>query len=129
MEFGEAVKQLMQARGLTNRGVTIKTSIDHGTVNNMRQGMVPKKGVILDFALGLGENVNEWLVLCGYDPIPEELVSDVTKADRVREAVTEYLVNTSPGDIIAILTKNPDKLSQSDRERIIQFAEQLKQEA
>jgi hypothetical protein len=46
----------MAARGLSNRGVMIKTEgkVDQGTVNNMRKGMVPKKGVLIDFATALG---------------------------------------------------------------------------
>ena len=93
-EFGKAVDDAMKARGLSNRGVMIKSrgKIDYGTVQNMRSGLVPKKGVVIDFAITIGEDINHWLTLAGYDPIPTELIGDIASADRVKEQVAEYLV-------------------------------------
>jgi len=58
----------------------------------MAQGIVPGADHIIAWAKGLRQDINKWLTLAGYDPIPEELVCDVTKADRVRERRATYLI-------------------------------------
>jgi hypothetical protein len=58
--------------------------IDYGTVQNMRHGYVPKKGIIVDFAITLGEDINYWLTLAGYEPIPTALVQDPKRYQRIR---------------------------------------------
>ena len=74
--FGNEVKRVMAATGLSLRAVEYKTGIDHTTVLGMVNGRVPKKGTIIDFAQGLGENINTWLSLAGYDIIPEHLIRE-----------------------------------------------------
>ena len=91
-EFGAEVRARLKGKGWSYRRATIATGIDHGTIGMMASGVVPKKGVVIDWATHFGEDVNKWLVLAGYDPIPEELVCDVTTADRVREDHALYLV-------------------------------------
>lgn len=80
----------MKERGWSYRRARIATGIDHGTIGDMATGVVPRKGVVVDWAQTLKENVNWWLELAGYDPIPENLVCDFA-SDRVREHVLEYM--------------------------------------
>jgi transcriptional regulator with XRE-family HTH domain len=80
-QFGEAVSELLDSRGLSLRAAALKTGVDHTTISQMRTGMVPKKGIIIDWAVGLGEDINHWLTLAGYEPIPESLVTE-TKPDK-----------------------------------------------
>jgi transcriptional regulator with XRE-family HTH domain len=75
-QFGEAVSELLDARGLSLRAAALKTGVDHTTISQMRSGMIPKKGIIIDWAVGLGEEINHWLKLAGYEPIPENLITE-----------------------------------------------------
>ncbi len=86
------MRSAMDTHGLTLRGAEYRTGIDHTTILNMRNGRVPGKGAVIDFAIGLGEDVNAWLELAGFEPIPGELVCPVLP-DRVREDITRYLVD------------------------------------
>jgi len=56
----------------------IKTGIDHTTIMAMSHGRVPKKGLVIDFATGIGEPVNKWLQLAGYPPLPTEPTATAT---------------------------------------------------
>lgn len=69
--FGAAVRQLLGQRKLSLRAAAYKTGLDHTTIMDMGRGHVPQRRTVMDFARGLGEPVNKWLQLAGYDPIPE----------------------------------------------------------
>lgn len=73
-KFGAAVRELLDSRGLTLRAASLKTGVDHTTIKQMRDGLVPKKGIVIDFAQGMDENINHWLELAGYEPIPPRLI-------------------------------------------------------
>ena len=68
-KFGEAVSRLLDERGLSLRAQRLWTGIDHDTAALMRQGVVPRMDKVIQFAQGLGLEINEWLVLAGYDPL------------------------------------------------------------
>ena len=91
-EFGRAVKRELEDRGWSYLRACVGTGIPGATIGRMAQGIVPGADHVIAWAKGLRQDINKWLTLAGYDPIPEELVCDVTKADRVRERVAAYLV-------------------------------------
>jgi hypothetical protein len=70
--FGAAVGRLLDERSLSLRAQRHLTGIDHDTASQMRRGVVPRMDKVIQFAQGLGLNVNEWLVLAGYAPIEPE---------------------------------------------------------
>src|SRR3954452_16931856 len=70
--FGEAVCRVLDERGLSLRAQRALTGIDHDTASQMRQGVVPRMDKVIQFARALGQNVNEWLELAGYQPIEPE---------------------------------------------------------
>lgn len=65
-DFGERVRQVLGKMSL--RGAMLKTGIDHTVIGKMRMGFVPRSETVIRFARGFGLGVNEWLVLCGYEP-------------------------------------------------------------
>jgi lambda repressor-like predicted transcriptional regulator len=109
-QFGEEVRKRLEQHGWSFRGATIATGIDYGTIGNMASGMVPRKGVIVDWAIALKEDVNWWLELAGYPPIPPEVL------------------HPKPGDIIVVLKDESTQLTEEQRSEIIEFAEKLKRE-
>lgn len=86
-EFGRIVRDRLKEKGWSFRRACIATGVDYGTIGNMADGIVPRKGHVIDWAIGLGEDINYWLALAGYDTIPPKLVSG---AEEVREATEEY---------------------------------------
>ncbi len=86
--FGEEVQRVLKEHGWSYRRATIATGVDYGTVGNMAMGMVPRKGVVIDWAIGIKEDVNRWLELADYEslppqPLPVETVDEII--DRIRE--------------------------------------------
>ncbi len=68
-EFGEAVRRVLSEQGLTLRGASLRTGLNHVTVMNMTNGVVPRSETVLRFARGFGLHVNHWLELAGYEPL------------------------------------------------------------
>ena len=89
-EFAEAVAEALRHHNLTLRGAEYKTGIDHTTVTKMVNGLPPSRGKVIEWAEGLGENINHWLELAGWEPIPPALVEGGI-SDRVIERAAEYL--------------------------------------
>lgn len=79
-EFGKAVRQKLEEKGWSFRRATIASGVTYGTIGNMAAGMVPGRDHIIDWAVALGEDVNYWLKLAGYEPIPCNLVSKEGKS-------------------------------------------------
>lgn len=57
--------------GMSYRAADTKTGVSYGTISNMAAGRVPEMENIVKFAVGFGQDVNEWLRLAGYDPMPD----------------------------------------------------------
>lgn len=93
----EAVEEAMTRHGLSLRGMEYKTGINHTTILQMKNGRVPSKGIVIDLAVGLGEDVNKWLELAGYPPLPYRTVT--APADQVREVMSKYAV---PGRVLTV---------------------------
>lgn len=92
-EFGEEVAEKLKQKGWSYRRAKIATGIDHYTIGEMASGVVPKKGAVIDWAQALHENVNKWLVLAGYDPIPEELIIEPGKRILLKPVPPEVQAN------------------------------------
>ena len=92
--FGEEVRKRLVAKGWSFRRATISTEIPHTTIGAMADGVIPGEDHIIKWAKALKEPINEWLTLAGYDPIPEELISERPDPMLVREQMAEYLVET-----------------------------------
>ena len=58
----------MAAHGATLREARRKTGNGITTVAEMARGIIPIRNVVIEFAVGLGEPVDEWLRLSGYLP-------------------------------------------------------------
>ena len=61
----------------------------------MSDGMVPGADHVIQWAKALKEPINKWLELAGYEPIPEELISERPDPMLVREQMADYLVRTN----------------------------------
>lgn len=72
-DFAARVLAVLGAMSL--RGAMLKTGIDHATIGKMRMGFVPRSETVIRFAQGFGLDVNEWLALAGYEPLPEPEVT------------------------------------------------------
>ncbi|HET6455832.1 MAG TPA: hypothetical protein VFI02_15620 [Armatimonadota bacterium] len=109
--FAEAIDEILKRHELSYRGASYRTGVNHTTILAMTKGYIPGKGIIVDFAVGLKENVNDLMEAAGYDRIPTEYVCDVT-ADQVREELLEYLVDAKrlkPEDIEQIRKELEEK--------------------
>jgi len=69
--FGEAVARVLAKHGLSLRGQRLRTGIDHMTMKEMKAGVVPRLEKVEDFARGFDEDVNEWRVRAGYEPVED----------------------------------------------------------
>lgn len=84
--FGEAVARVLDSHGLSLRAARIRTGIDHVTLSDMRAGYVPRMEKVVQFARGFNLDVNEWLELAGFDPLPES-TDPADLASRLLDAV------------------------------------------
>lgn len=98
-DFGAAVREALGSRGLSLRQAQIKTNIDHTTILKMSKGWRPKKGVLIDFAVGLSEPINKWLQLAGYDPLPTEPVKTAGSEPPGEESPVQFTVPDIPESI------------------------------
>lgn len=71
--FGAAVARLFQERGLTPRSARAITGINHMTLHEMRQGVVPSVDLLIRFCRKLGLSLAEWLRLAEYDELLDAL--------------------------------------------------------
>ncbi len=85
--LGTAVSKKLKERGWTLRQASIRTHVSHNTIGDMAQGIIPGRGMVIQWAEGLNESVNDWLVLAGYDPIPTELCLPAGTPPEVREEI------------------------------------------
>lgn len=80
-EFGAAVRQLLDERGLSLRQARNRTGVDTDTLSRMRQDEVPRLDKVEAFARGFGLDVNAWRVLGGYEPVRDNRPA----LERIRE--------------------------------------------
>ena len=89
-----------------------KTGINYSTIYMIvSRGRIPSRGQVIEWAEGLGENINHWLELAGYDLIQPELLSDqTTNLDEVLD--------------MWIITKHK-KISPDKRKKIVETLTEL----
>lgn len=73
-QFGTEVRKRLDEKGWSFRRAKIGTGLDHYTIGEMSHGVVPSRGKVIQWAQAIGENINWWLELAGYEPIPMELL-------------------------------------------------------
>jgi len=101
VEWQTAIEEAWQRHGLGTYGqAEQKTGMERTVLFRWRsKGEKPTagsgRGSVIDWAVGIGEDINHWLELAGYDPIPEELVCERPDPMMVREQMAEYLVQTN----------------------------------
>lgn len=75
-ELGERVKLVLKDREWSYQRASVATEIPAPTIARMALGIVPGADHIINWARAIGQNINEWLILAGYEPIPVHLVAD-----------------------------------------------------
>lgn len=55
----------------TLKQAEIKTGIERTTLHRLRHGIAPSYGMVVRWAMAIGESVNRWLSLAGYEALPE----------------------------------------------------------
>ena len=91
LKFGAAVQAVLNDHGWSFRGATIATGIDYNTIGNMKSGIVPSRGKVIEWAEKINEPINKWLVLAGYEPIPAELCLPEDMPSEIREEIMRLL--------------------------------------
>lgn len=86
-QFGDAVSRVLLERKASLRGQRRLTGIDHATMSDMKAGVIPRMDKVIDFARGLGLDVNEWLALANYEPIWD---ADREFNEQLREIIEEF---------------------------------------
>ena len=75
--FADAVERAWKKHNLGNyRNAEDVTKVERTTLLRMRASVIPSRGKVIQWAEGIKENVNHWLQLAGYDPIPESLICE-----------------------------------------------------
>jgi hypothetical protein len=76
-QLREAVAGAWERHDLgTYRHAEDVTGVERTCLMRLREGPKPSRGKIIEWAQGIGENINHWLGLAGYDPIPIELLEE-----------------------------------------------------
>lgn len=120
-EFGEAVRKLLGERGLSLRQAKYKTGIDHATIMDMSHGFVPRQDLVMQWAQGLGESVNKWLRLAGYQPIdPRSLMED----SRPFSWLHDFAPEDDPLEGVTIALHAAKNLSDLSRKQIIEMVKE-----
>jgi transcriptional regulator with XRE-family HTH domain len=105
--FGAAVREVLERHNLTLRGQRMRTGLNHVTVGGMAQGIVPSMETVIAFAKGFSLDVNEWLVLAGYEPINpapaatiREGLERLVESGRAKYPEPEYASEEEAGPIM-----------------------------
>lgn len=64
--FGAAVREVLDARGMSRRGAMTRTGLDHATISKMASGFIPRSETVIRWAQGMGLDPNEWLEKAEY---------------------------------------------------------------
>ena len=69
-----------------------QTGVNYSTIYTIvSRGRIPTRGQVIEWAEGLNEPVNKWLILAGYEPIPIELCLPEDTLPEVREEIMRLL--------------------------------------
>jgi len=128
LRFHEAIRQAWQKHTLGNPTQASfkinknwgRVRISAATLRRMHDSpYLPDYEKVIAWAEGLGEDINRWLELAGYDPIPEELV--------VREDRSEYRTAEEAARFIRdrVESQGGPHLSDAAIDIILELAEKL----
>ncbi len=105
-EFGHRMKEELERRGWSYQRACVASGVPTPTIGRMALGIVPGKDHIINWAVAIQEPINEWLVLAGYDPIPEELVcrhNELSVPTLLRAALLRVGDELTEDDVSALL--------------------------
>lgn len=66
--LGDEIERVMRQRGISYRAAQIRTGISPSALLRWKRGSRPRMAQIIQWAEGIGEPVEKWLKLAGYDP-------------------------------------------------------------
>ena len=97
-KVSDAVKRLLTIHGQNGKPMTIqaaeiRSGVSYSVISNLAAGRVPGADHIILFAAAFGEDVVDWLKLCGYDDIAKIIAEE--RAERPSGSL-EALVETVP---------------------------------
>lgn len=97
MAFGERVRELRKARGLSQRELAGRAGIDFTYLSKIENGRIepPSEDVIRRVAEELGTNADELILLA--DKFPSDLAQELKTPERV-----DVLRRSLAGDILSI---------------------------
>lgn len=85
--FGQAVADKLKEKRWSYRQAALVTGIDYNTIYNMKTGITPTRGKVIQWAEGLREPINEWLKLAGYEEVSPSLVEGTVIEWNAREMI------------------------------------------
>jgi hypothetical protein len=107
--FKQAVDDAWRRHGFRNyREAEDITMVERTAIYRMRNGQIPSRGKIIQWAEGLGESINHWLELAGYEPIRAELVD-------------ECGLSSDPVQRVAVALNGMRDLSDLSKQQILEF--------
>lgn len=107
--LSEAVRAVLDERGLSVRNAAIRTGIDRLTLANMLDGVAPRLEIVEEFARTFSLDVNEWRLLAGYEAIRE------TDPDRLVDGLAAAEPDRLTGALIRGLQEYPQLRQTIDR--------------
>jgi len=75
--------------------------------------MVPSKAIVVQWATAIGEPVNKWLALAGYEPLPGEGTNDITSdpegAEEAGEPALRLRHPEPPPEVLEAINEAPTR--------------------
>lgn len=107
ISLGAHIEQLREKRGLSQRGLALKTGLSNSTINRIEKDEVhPDPTSLVKIAKALEADVNELMLLGGYSTMPEQFVVMARKtgdlSDDAKQKVYDAL-NSTIDDVLAKL--------------------------
>jgi hypothetical protein len=106
-EFGEKIAEALRERSWSHQRACVATGVPGATIGRMALGIVPGADHVIAWAQGIKQDINMWLVLAGYDPIPFGLLKP------------------KPGEIVVLLKEGAETLSAQEIEQVKEIVEQV----
>jgi hypothetical protein len=118
--FHNAVEEAWGRYSLGNYREAEKiTGMDRMALFRFRNGGRPTRARVIEWAEGIGENINKWLELAGYEAIPADLVREERETPKpTKERVKAYL-QVADGE----LSKEDWEAVRAEVERIMKIYE------
>lgn len=121
--FALAVQRLLEERRATLRSQRQRTGIAHSTIKNWLDGVRPSMDSVIAFARGFDQDVNQWLVLAGYDPIDGRL-DEPTPDERLGRGLRELAAKHDQPELTVKRLGGRENLTHEDVDRILRETEE-----